>query len=133
MTFTTSVSVSGEQVHPIMDTGSFDLVLFEHRCTGCSGDHTYFSRKKAGQDFVDMGVEARQCYGSGTTHSSAVRSGVSVDGLQASRQMFWLAHDVLLNLNLGDSYGGIFGLGPPASSLAFAVDDLKAAEDRAKT
>jgi len=130
MIFTASVVVSGEKVHPIMDTGSFELVLFEHGCAGCSGDHTYFNRAKAGKDFKEMGIEAQQSYGSGTAYSSAVQSGVSLDSLYSGKQqMFWLAHDVYMDTYLDDSFGGVFGLGPPASALAFAVEELKAAED----
>jgi len=128
MAYTAKVWVSREAVHPIMDTGSFELVLFEHGCQGCQADKTFFDRNKAGKDFKPIGFDAEQGYGSGTAISAAVRARVSMNDMQGGGQPFWLAHDLNMDLPVDDSFAGIFGLGPPASALAFAVEELDAAK-----
>jgi len=126
MSFTAKVAVSGQEMHPIMDTGSFELVLFEHGCTGCEADTTFFDTSKADASFTSLGVESEQGYGSGTAVSGAKKGKVGL-GPMHTPQMFWLAHDLMMDVAVDDSFGGIFGLGPPASAQVFAKSELEAA------
>lgn len=137
MMFTASVPTSGETVRPIMDTGSFELVLFEKNCRGCSDSSAYFDAGTSGNDYQDGKVEATQAYGSGQTISRAVTASAVMEDevnneIQVKNQMFWLAAEVDMEFAVEDTVGGIFGLGPPASALTFAEDNLRYEQERLK-
>lgn len=130
MAFIATLVVSGQEVHPIVDTGSFELVLFEAGCDGCSDTRTYFNPRVADDTFKKLTVEGTENYGSGRTFSKAsvgtlqVRDGLK-EHLHGDAQLFWLANQVDLNFEVGSEFGGIFGLGPPASAVDFAVANAK--------
>lgn len=127
MAFTGAMTVSGQKVHPIMDTGSFELVLFAKDCTGCTDTSKYFDPSSAKSDYEYTDLSATQAYGSGETKSQAVYANVRMSesglSIKVKKQVFWLADEVDMDFVVSGDFSGVFGLGPPASALTFALDD----------
>jgi len=133
LAFTGTLTVSGEDVHPIIDTGSFELVLFAKKCKGCSNTSKYFDYSNATSDYKETDLSATQSYGSGETHSTAVYANVKMtdsnNQVKVKKQVFWLANEVDMDFDVSGDFSGVFGLGPPASALSFAVSDLSYVQD----
>lgn len=133
MAFTGSLSISGERVHPIIDTGSFEIVIFKKRCKGCTDTSSYFDPTASASDYEPTKLTAKQSYGSGETTSTAVFANVRMtdgaDNAKVKKQVFWLASEVDMNFKVSGEFSGVFGLGPPASALSFAQDDLAYVKD----
>lgn len=110
-----------------MDTGSVELVLFAKDCTGCTDTSKYFDPNTADSDFEVSDLSATQAYGSGETKSKAVYANVRMSernlSIKVKKQVLWLANEVDMDFVVSGDFSGVFGLGPPASALTFALDD----------
>lgn len=127
MYYVGAFDVAGVKVKPIMDTGSFELVLFGKDCTGCKDSTGFLDRGHASEHLHITDLKSSQFYGSGATISNASFGSVAVypDENDSSLyqywgQAFWFATEVWMWIPITGSFAGIFGLGPPASAAVWA-------------
>lgn len=115
--YTLSLSVGGQDIRSIPDSGSFDLLVFSSRCKTCGVRHPYndaLSKTYRTSKFV-----AQQTFGSGTTQSLESFDVVEVASMRVRRQVFWEVNDA----DSGFSemiFGSILGIGPPSSAATVA-------------
>lgn len=130
MSYVSSIKVGGQQVETIMDTGSFEIVLFSKTCSSCGVTENFFDPSDDDDTDFNLGdLSAMQQYGSGSTTSQEAYDKIQLKSLKTGRQMFWLATDANMDFMLDGTFAGIFGLGPPSSAYIFAEEDVAYLEE----
>jgi len=81
------LTVGGQVISGIFDTGSFDLLVLSAKCQHCAADAKYDSKKSS--TFKPEGTKQRHCYGSGCADATIGFEKVSVGPISAPKQAFW--------------------------------------------
>jgi hypothetical protein len=121
--YTSPVTVGGHNLKAIVDTGSFDQVVLSTECQRCGNSHDLYHDKssvKAGARVLGI-----LSYGSGTVYTTEVTDSFSVGPLSNNKQPFWAVTDAEMSLLEENAFQVIFGIGPPASVLKFAQEELR--------
>eukprot|EP00928_Gymnodinium_smaydae_P100093 TRINITY_DN973_c0_g5_i1.p1 TRINITY_DN973_c0_g5~~TRINITY_DN973_c0_g5_i1.p1 ORF type:complete len:547 (-),score=123.67 TRINITY_DN973_c0_g5_i1:77-1717(-) len=126
--YTSDILVGGQKVKAIVDTGSFELLVFGVNCTMCGTKRNLYDKAKS-PDHWDSGFEHRHSYGSGTTQSREALDVLAIGPLEAKNQAFWEVYDANMPILREDSFASIFGVGPPATALTFAKKEAKSVHD----
>jgi hypothetical protein len=115
--------VGGQKMKAVIDTGSFEVVVFGRNCTACGREkHLYDNKKSSNYEFG--GFKGIHSYGSGTTYSEESFDSFSVDdGMTVAKQAFWEVYDANMPILAQDSFQVIFGVGPPISAIKMAALD----------
>jgi len=115
------VSVGGQKVKAVIDTGSFELLVMGRNCTVCGENHLYDETKtKKGNTSA---FEATHSFGSGTTYSVEAYDSLKVAGISVAAQQFWDVVDADMYILEDGAFQAILGVGPPLSAVKFAEDD----------
>mmetsp|Transcript_73517 Transcript_73517/g.227984 ORF Transcript_73517/g.227984 Transcript_73517/m.227984 type:complete len:507 (-) Transcript_73517:100-1620(-) len=126
--YVTYLSIGQQTISGIIDTGSFELVVFSKRCPTCG---------KAGK--FDPGVSAsyragslsnRQSYGSGDAYSREAFDFVSFAAAGSVNQTFWEVTHAQMPLLINAEFQAIIGVGPPETP---AADAWSTAQSQIKT
>jgi len=130
--YTITVTVGGQQLQAIPDTGSFDLLVFGSFCkTGCGPVGKLYNQSKS-SSFQKGTVSTMHQFGSGDAWSSESYDEVISGAVKAESQVFWQVYSADMPiLALGD-FQAILGLGPPDSSLKMALEDAAQVEKEVK-
>jgi len=117
-----NISVGGQTIKGVLDTGSFELVIFGQNCRTCgiarAYDETNSTTYKGGFEQKELS------YGSGTCVTTEGRDTVVTAGLQAQNQAFWLAYECQMPLLWNAPFQAIVGIGPPGQPLFLAEESL---------
>jgi len=111
MLYTGTMLLGGEQIEGILDTGSFELVVFGAKCDTCGTAVAYNNKKSCcyqNGKFVKF-----LAYGSGSCYTEDAFDDVAIAGLTAHGQAFWEATQCAMSLLLHAEFNAIVGLGPP--------------------
>lgn len=109
--YTASLKVGGQQVQGILDTGSFDLLVFSRGCGNCGAAAAYDEHRS--QD-VKFGKRNRdQNYGSGSCTAVDALDKVQVGNAVVPQQDMWMAKDCQMPVLESASFSAIVGIGPP--------------------
>lgn len=113
--YTAEINVGGQSLHGILDTGSFELLVFDKQCGSCGPrrllyDHTSSSSYTGG----DLMME--HTFGSGETFSLEAYDTVSLGPLHIAGQHFWEVYDAAMPILAGASFQAIVGVGPADSA-----------------
>jgi hypothetical protein len=113
----------------LIDTGSTELVLAKKGCTTCS-NYTLFDPSESSTYSKKPGDKYEASYSTGgnaeplakpaSAKGQVISDTVSIGGLSVKHQPFFLAEDYPTELGenpLGPNIDGIFGVGPPGSSI----------------
>lgn len=121
--YTGIIKVGGQELNAVIDTGSFELVVFGVNCTSCGSVGNLYNGLKS-KSFNKGWFPMEQTYGSGTTYSLDATDVVSVgDKLSVKKQLFWNVYDADMAILSKDTFAAILGVGPPGSGLKFAKAD----------
>lgn len=125
--YTASIEVGEQSVRAIMDTGSFDILVFSKTCGSCGRAAMYnqsksrFSRRGA--------LTSNQLYGSGDVSSSAVYDRVAFGTLPHINQSVWEVQSASMPILSNAAFHAIVGVGPPetpqADAWESALGDIK--------
>lgn len=116
------INVGGQKLRGVMDTGSFELLVFSKRCETCGTNQTLMYDPEASADYKEGKLMAEHTFGSGIAHSVDAYDTVHVGPFSAREQPFWEVFDTAMPVLEGASFQAIVGVGPPAS----AAQDLEA-------
>lgn len=128
--YTLTITVGGQEVAAIPDSGSFDLLVFSGHCTDCGNASNMYSSNKS-PDHGSTGFAAEQTFGSGSTKSVESFDRVRLGDHEIAKQVFWEV--VQVDASFADSsFQSILGVGPPASSLKIAEKEAIDVKRQAK-
>jgi hypothetical protein len=118
-----SYLVIGKQlIGGILDTGSFELVVFSSTCSSCGSAAQYnpwlSSSYGVGQ------LKTTQSYGSGDTFSEEAFDLVSIGPFADTNQSFWEVTKANMPILYSAMFQGIIGVGPPETPAADAWNAL---------
>jgi len=116
------LTVGGQQFKGILDTGSFELVIFGRNCRTCGIARAYNEKLSA---TYRPGMEHKElAYGSGACLTNDGRDTVDIAGMEAKSQAFWLAFQCQMPLLRAAPFQAIVGIGPPGQPLFMAEEML---------
>merc|ERR1719277_1525981 len=116
------IEVGGQKLKAVVDTGSFELLVFGSNCTICgSAKDLYNSSKSKTGSTVDF--EAVHSYGSGICYSKKAVDELKIGKFSIPNQSFWEVYDADMYILSEGAFQAIFGVGPPSSAVRFAEDD----------
>mmetsp|Transcript_100318 Transcript_100318/g.292469 ORF Transcript_100318/g.292469 Transcript_100318/m.292469 type:complete len:479 (-) Transcript_100318:83-1519(-) len=122
----TEINVGGQKITGILDTGSFELVVFSRGCFTCGRAGAYDSQRSATfKSGSDMKVLS---YGSGSCKAKEATDQVTVGCYQTSQQSMWLAVDCRMQLLTQAGFQSIIGVGPPGQPEFVARETIKQME-----
>merc|ERR1719253_1313014 len=112
------MKVGNQTITGIMDTGSFELVIFTTKCTTCGRAASYnpnvSTTHRSGMLMTTM------TYGSGDTYSMEGADVVSIGGIEGREQTFWEVVEARMPILRNAEFQAIIGLGPPETPSADA-------------
>lgn len=120
MSYTASVVVGGEKLDVILDTGSFDVVLFSSRCNSCGGGHFY--DRSISSTYAEGNLLTEATYGSGTEVSQSGTDVVQMGPFHVDKQHFWEVVYAEIPVLNSKNFQAIFGVGPPGEARLEARD-----------
>eukprot|EP00928_Gymnodinium_smaydae_P071232 TRINITY_DN54875_c0_g1_i1.p1 TRINITY_DN54875_c0_g1~~TRINITY_DN54875_c0_g1_i1.p1 ORF type:complete len:520 (-),score=122.42 TRINITY_DN54875_c0_g1_i1:353-1912(-) len=122
--YTGIIKVGGQPVKAIIDTGSFELLVFGKNCTLCGSPENLYDETKSSKHKTSE-LDKMHSYGSGTTESLEAFDELKVGPLASKQQVFWEVYDANMPILQEDSFASIFGVGPPTSAAKFAEADAE--------
>lgn len=122
--YTGEVVIGNQSLQAVVDTGSFDLVVFSTLCQLCGDPDKLYDEEKS-STFEPGNISAEQSYGSGTTNSDEAYETVRVGPLTSHHQVFWKVLDAQMPILSEASFQAILGVGPPSSSFKMALDEAQ--------
>eukprot|EP00413_Alexandrium_margalefii_P039128 CAMPEP_0204599356 /NCGR_PEP_ID=MMETSP0661-20131031/54776_1 /ASSEMBLY_ACC=CAM_ASM_000606 /TAXON_ID=109239 /ORGANISM="Alexandrium margalefi, Strain AMGDE01CS-322" /LENGTH=506 /DNA_ID=CAMNT_0051610073 /DNA_START=60 /DNA_END=1580 /DNA_ORIENTATION=+ len=111
MQYFAEITVGGQVVTGIIDTGSFELVVFEKHCSGC-GVAAKFDHDRSGT-YRPGPLSRSLAYGSGDLYAREAFDSVSVGSFSAVNQSFWEAFEGYMPILDTARFQSIIGVGPP--------------------
>jgi len=124
------IMIGGQKLRGVMDTGSFELLVFSKRCEKCGNNQTLMYDPDASRDYREGELMAEHTFGSGVALSVDAYDTVHVGPFSARNQPFWEVFDAAMPVLEGASFQAIVGVGPPAS--AAEAESIKKAEKQHK-
>jgi len=116
------MNMGKQMIAGIIDTGSFELVVFGSDCRSCSVAAHYnhhFSES------YEMGTLRTQMnYGSGSTLCDESFEQVSIGPYDSKKQMFWEVIDAQMPILMNAAFEAIIGVGPTEAQLVQIWNDM---------
>jgi len=121
--YTITVSLGGQNLEIIPDTGSFDFLVFGTHCKmGCGPVHRLYNDSLSSTYEKGSAYTLHQ-FGSGDAWSSESYDTVTSGPAKSEHQVFWEVYDADMPILESGDFQGILGLGPPESSVMIALRD----------
>jgi len=112
------LSIGKQTLTGIVDTGSFEMVVFSKQCGSCGKAGKYIPNISSS---YHMGtLTNRQTYGSGDAFSKEATDTVSIASGAQVNQTFWEVTHAQMPLLLNAEFQAIVGVGPPETPAADA-------------
>jgi len=105
------VSVGGQTLSGILDTGSFDLVVFDKKCAGCGPAAKYQSTRSP--TYREGGFNNKLGYGSGSVDCKQAFDIVSIGPYAGVNLTFWNVFQASMPVLAAAKFESIIGVGPP--------------------
>lgn len=123
MQYSADIQLGGQTIRGILDTGSFEMLVFSKECKTCGSAKAYSPRVSM---FFKMGIRRRvHSYGSGSCSARDARDKIEIGPLTAPSQAFWEAVDCEMPLLDTAEFNAVVGIGPPGQPLATAKSGLE--------
>jgi len=130
MQYTANITVGGQAISGIIDTGSFELVVFEANCSGCGRSAKYVA---ADSPMHSKGTLRRGLfYGSGDVYAQEAFDSVTVGPLPAVNQSFWEVYQATMAVLQTARFQAIIGIGPAQRPRAEAWEQMQSAVEDIK-
>jgi hypothetical protein len=122
--YVTYLNVGGQTITGVIDTGSFELVVFSHLCGSCGLAGKYDPLQSSG--YTSGKLMTVQQYGSGDTYSVEATDFLGLGFFKSKNQTFWEVVSAKMPVLQNAAFQSIVGVGPPETP---AADSWDAAED----
>lgn len=129
--YVASIVVGNQEMMGVLDTGSFELVVFSDECNTCGTPGELYEHTRS-STWEDGRLIATHHYGSGDVESIESFDSVRIGPLAASHQKFWEVTDAKMPVLSSSSFQSIVGVGPPNVPTDEAWQMAKNAEDDIK-
>eukprot|EP00747_Dinoflagellata_sp_TGD_P164913 gnl/TRDRNA2_/TRDRNA2_185509_c0_seq1.p1 gnl/TRDRNA2_/TRDRNA2_185509_c0~~gnl/TRDRNA2_/TRDRNA2_185509_c0_seq1.p1 ORF type:complete len:503 (-),score=86.99 gnl/TRDRNA2_/TRDRNA2_185509_c0_seq1:88-1596(-) len=125
--YTAEISIGNQSVQAIIDTGSFEVLVFSEACRSC-GAMALYSKAHSGSYTAGSGLATIHNFGSGDTHSIEGFETVNIGPYDVKNQAFWEVVDAKMQVLEGSAkFNAIVGVGPPNSARKLAVTEAQMA------
>lgn len=121
------LTLGRQMIASIMDTGSYDLVVFGVDCRSCGVAAHYNHHLSHSYSESLMSVE--QYYGSGRAISNAAHERLAIGPYRIANQSLWNVKYAQMPILYGAAFEAIFGLGPPDTPMMNAWEGAEKAVD----
>lgn len=122
-----AVKVGGQTLRGVLDTGSFELLVFSRECKQCGNQSLLYDHHRS-PDYHKGELDIMHSFGSGDTWSHEAWDRVEIGSLGAHRQSFWEVLDTAMPVLRTASFQAIVGLGPPGSAIKLAEQQAEQAQ-----
>jgi len=122
--YVTYLSVGGQTITGVVDTGSFELVVFSHLCGSCGLAGKYDPLQSS--SYTSGKLMTVQQYGSGDTYSVEAADSLGLGCFREKNQTFWEVVSAKMPVLQNAAFQSIVGVGPPETP---AADSWDAAEE----
>jgi hypothetical protein len=130
--YTSNVTIGGQSFEALIDTGSFEMLVFSQHCKAC-GDHWSLYNDTSSSTYTPGKIHTDHGFGSGTTWSLSAFDDVSVGPLASKHQLFWEVYDADMPLlEQGSPFQILIGVGPPQSAVKMAIEARDSVRDEVK-
>jgi len=119
----TELTLGGQRITGILDTGSFELVVFSRSCSTCGQAAVYDETRSP--TFVEGNMTKVHAYGSGSCTSKRGADEVQLGCYRTPRQAIWFAQQCRMPLLRSAGFQSIVGVGPPGQPERTARDTIK--------
>lgn len=133
--YSVDLMVGGQNIRGILDTGSFELLVFPHSCHTCGSAKAKSYNPNSSATFVQGKRNRLHTYGSGSCTAVDAHERIEVGPLVAKHQAFWDATQCQMPMLNKASFNAVVGIGPPGEPEVIARNGLmrvKSLENRAK-
>lgn len=124
------MSIGGQDLKVILDTGSFEVVVFGAVCEGCGIAGRY--NQHASVSFKNGHRTMTHAYGSGSCEAEDGYDNVRIGQLNAPHQALWVTTQCHMPLLESAAFNAVVGLGPPGQPVYSAQEDVKQLSKSAK-
>jgi len=108
------ITIGGQAITGLLDTGSFDLVVFDHSCTDCGKAGKYASRQS--KSFRAGKLTQSLYYGSGGVEVEEAFDNVEIGPFSSVNLSFWDGVSASMPVLQNARFQSIIGVGPPETS-----------------
>jgi len=123
----TEIVVGGQRITGILDTGSFELVVFSRHCMTCGRAGVYDANRSP--TFIGGSTFKTHSYGSGSCKSREGTDEITLGCYKTPKQALWLAVECRMQLLQAAGFQSIVGVGPPGQPEFTARDTIKQLEE----
>lgn len=115
MEYVADIRVGNQVLRGILDTGSYELLVFSKRCVTCGNTAMYYD-DSASSSFEGHLLKTMHSFGSGDTMSRLAFDHVDFGpDLGIQRQYFWEVYQAKMEVLTEQSFQVIVGVGPPST------------------
>jgi len=110
--YTGEVFIGGQKLQAVLDTGSYELLVFAKDCKSCgaAGEKSY--DKSQSLTFVEGQLAQVLTFGSGNTFCQDARESLRIGSLQVNQQPIWEVLEADMDILDSSDFQAILGLGP---------------------
>lgn len=112
------LNIGQQTIGGVLDTGSFELVVFGSSCYSCGQAAKYNGKKSS--TYVKGHLESQQAYGSGDAFSRDASDLITIGPMGIANQTFWEVVDADMPVLLDAQFHAVVGVGPPETPAADA-------------
>lgn len=121
--YTGEILVGGQPLQVVLDTGSFELLVFDRKCTVCGEEKFLYDGRKS-PDYEMAEMERTHNFGSGSTSSREAFDRIDIGPFSVQRQSIWDVYDANMPILRRSGFQAILGVGPPSGAMSFAHEDV---------
>mmetsp|Transcript_27566 Transcript_27566/g.79188 ORF Transcript_27566/g.79188 Transcript_27566/m.79188 type:complete len:687 (-) Transcript_27566:457-2517(-) len=121
------ITIGRQTISGILDTGSFELIVFSAVCQSCGQAAKYDAALS--KSYTAGRLASGQSYGSGDTTSLEAFDNVAIGPFDEANQTFWEVFDAHMPILHHAAFQSIIGVGPPETPAADAWANAKKASD----
>lgn len=120
--YTGAITIGGQSLSGVFDTGSFELLVFSRECATCGTPKLLYSHNRS-QTFVRGNLTNKHSFGSGDAWSNEAFDSVQLGPLRAGNQTFWEVVDTAMPVLSDSAFQVIVGFGPRHSARRLAEQE----------
>lgn len=110
-----NISVGGQDLLAVLDTGSFENLVFSADCLGC-GDTTMLYRHEDHPSYQIDEWKSNHAFGSGSAESQLASDDFQIGPLESKDQYFWEVTSANMPVIEQGNFQAIIGVGPSGSA-----------------
>lgn len=122
------LGLGDQQITGLLDTGSFELLVFGETCTTCGKAVAYHHSES--RTYRSGNQSETHSFGSGTTYSKDGYDTVSIGPFRTEQMPFWEVFRAQMPVLEQASFQGVIGIGPPGEPVETVQAQINETNDR---